>query len=99
MFIKRAITRYQLSRIAHRIINVLNNEAIFQPSQIQVWRSNTGNDVVQVLGDIGKAIAGLRIESLLDFDLKTAHQREREREKEKTKNDDNSKTQEKINGF
>lgn len=83
MFIKRAITRYQLSQIAHRIINVLNNAAIFQPPQIQAWRSNVENDVVRTLGDVCKAVSDLRIESLLDFDIKTAHEREKEKNKER----------------
>ena len=73
MFIRRPITRFQLSRMSQRIINAINPEAIFQPTQIQTWRALATDDPCRALQDIGKAITDLRIECLKDytFDLKT----------------------------
>lgn len=74
MYIRRAITRFQLSRLSQRIINVINAEAIFTGTQIATWRSMASSDPVRALEDIAKAITALRIETLkdYDFDLKMA---------------------------
>ncbi len=75
MYVRRAITRFQLSRLSQRIINVINAEAIFTGTQIATWRSMSTSDPVRALEDIAKAITALRIETLkdYDFDLKMAN--------------------------
>ena len=69
MYLRKPITRYQLSRIAHRITNILNSEAVFMASQIQLWRSMADNDPVKALSEIADSLKTLRIETLKSYEI------------------------------
>lgn len=71
MFIRPALTRYKLYILAIRIINTINAERIFNFELIQTWRKQATNDPVRAIGFIADELKALRVETLMDYELKT----------------------------
>ncbi|WP_405308355.1 hypothetical protein [Methanobrevibacter sp.] len=81
MFIRPAITNKKLQQVAFRLINTVNAEKVFNFEQIQTWRKQALNDPVQAIGFIADELKALRVETLMDYELKTVNNTEKGKDK------------------